>query len=254
MKVTGYKIKEAIKGFEHILSDVELDPTEVPSGHDKSGKENLIRKLEKLNDSFLKIQILKNKILSLKKIQQKYNSLVKVDTDLTLADAIQNASYPAQLISHLTKLINEVVASSYNVSRNRQLSDKTLEFPNGKRPIYDEPVIEKEVLQSLVRRLKTNETKIKNLIGFGNGVEIELDVDVSLLDEDSWNNFDFAKEVLNYASAIDLYDGKVVFENGLVLDKETLDHFSKNIESNESVIGKTEVSVTYDDVFPSFVK
>jgi hypothetical protein len=233
MKVTGYKIKEAIKGFERILEDTKLVATAVPDGHDEKGRQNLVDAANDLNKSFLALQILKYKILNLKQLQQVYNMKVKVNESKTLAEVIQEASVPSQLSSALAGALREIVdTEEYNVSHNRALADRTTEFPAGRRPSRHEPVLEKSVLQSAIRNLKSDETKLKNLIGYGNGVEIDLDFDKSLVQESSWEKFNADEEILKFASGLDLFGGKVVFPSGLVIDPDEMMRLSGDFSAH----------------------
>lgn len=229
MKITGYKIKEAIKAYELILADIDLVTCIVPESNDLSKRSDMIKAKNDLNETFVLIQYLKSKIHNLKKIQQKYNSLCKVDGVRTLAEAIQDATIPVQLSSILAQAVREIILSEGSREYNIQNSDPTSLHPLGKKPALKEPVIDKQELQRVIRKFKSDETKLKNLIGYGNGVEIEMDVDPELFDESSWNDFNREAVMLKALSEYDIFNGKIFFESGLVLDKQALENLISDL-------------------------
>jgi len=234
MKVTGYKIKEAIKAFERLRDDFVPTAVAVPLSHED--RSNLVAAAEKFNRDFQTNQILLSDIYALKRLQLSYNANVKVDGEQTLSDVIQETSRIAQLASMLSSATSATATAETGAAANRDLLNADAFNPKGRNPRYAEPALEKTVLQQALRKFRSDETRLKNLVGYGNSVELEMNVDETLFDENRWTNFDAEAEIIKVANVYTLLDGRVKLADGLVLDPARMEKFA--FDESKSVLNK----------------
>jgi len=228
MKVTGYKIKEAIKAYERLLEDVKLDGTTVPVNHEQSV---FPVQFDALMQGLHATQILHAKIIALKKLQLQYNEKVKVDGQQTLANVIADTTLPTKLVTKIQGLLVQMQAVLPHVSANAQRRFPTAQCPQGLPPAYPVPVMDVTILQKAIRKLRMQETKLKNLVGYGNSVELEMEVDETLFDQNRWQSFDAEKEG-------DQDHRKIVtigVVGGIVLDLEKMNKMIDDIVPTENL-------------------
>lgn len=188
MKISGYKIKQAIKAFEQLSEDLDLKATTVPIGHDD--RTNFAEKSAVFTANFNKMQRIQVKLADLKKIQLVYNLTVRVKEDQTLADAINETAIYSKILSKLTAILTQVTNAEINVTANSKLKHPSTLAPSGLPPIHDEPFISKSELQSAIRQCKIDVTRTKNLVGYGNSIEIDMEVDENLFNDRIWSGIE----------------------------------------------------------------
>jgi hypothetical protein len=203
MKITGYKIKEMLKLVERLQDDFPLTGIYLPKEVDDETGGFYYAQI--LSSNFETHQILSEDISRLKLIQLKYNSLVKVGDNMSLAEVIQTTSKISGLATKLEGVLREVQTAEVGVKMNREHCEPSQMYPHGRQPRFSVPCIQANDLKSALRKFRAEETRMKNLIGYGNSVEVEMLNEHEelhyLFDEARLQKFNLVTEKARIASA-----------------------------------------------------
>lgn len=255
MKITGYKIKELLKLIERLQNDIPLQATFVPTSMTDTGA---FFRAQCLNENFEKHQVLAEDISRLKMIQMKYNTLVKVGEDMTLAEAIQQSSKISGLSTKIEKILKESEAAKHGERLNREHCEPSQMYAQGRAPRYEVPAIDENDVKKILRKFRSEETKIKNMIGYGNSVEIEMLDDDSgkklhyLFDENRLQNFNLSLEKVRIASentgkkqSMNIGNDFPIFLNEEFIKKALSDIPDASVEEKSSAIADLKTAVEF---------
>ena len=179
LKVSGYKIKEAIKGWEGIRDEIQLVGTWVPETNDKALlAQQVATKISEFDTSVSNVVATENKIIQLHFLQDAYNRHVKVDGEVTLSTVIKRLGTISRHLLRLEGLKYAIDSAADGPRRNRDLATSSKEYPEGRNPAYAEAFVTAEQVKVMIRSTKKQEQRTKNLIGYGNAVVIDMTADV----------------------------------------------------------------------------
>ena len=224
MKITGYKIKEAVAAYKRLIKDLDLSPAAVPSSKQPrsemddwtgrfSNQDQVTRSSNEFQKNFVIFQLLKKKLVALNLLENVYNDKVKVLDSDTITVAIDEIEYYEDMLSFLNDTLHQINDAERNVQRNKELKYPSSKDELQQPPKYREPLIPKEKIQEAIRSFEVAHTKLKHAYNIAVATEISLDVDERLFDESSWISSNLTA---NDAELLGVFDFGII--NGMSMD------------------------------------
>lgn len=170
MKVTGYAIKTAIAGWEHRKGEIQVKETAIPNVPGEvpiEGRDWVFEALEELEE-------IESNVVRLQEMQQAVNGLVMVNDVQTLAQVIRQVGVNSRMLSQVERIQRACTQAEGHVVADKNYAEPSAAYPQGQKPRYAEPLLTRDDCNKLVRKYKERELTLKNLIGYGNGVAVEV--------------------------------------------------------------------------------
>lgn len=172
MKISGFQIKEAMKGWSLVESQLKESLPRAATKNFKEEKDSkeFFSTLNKLNDVSKNIQVLEV-------LQSKYNEKVKVDhggKKVTLLQLIKSVSPTQKMLTSFQSIKTTLERNVGNELENLEKEKTPTTHVYGNR-FEKENVIQLAEVEKMVRMKTAEFNKLQNLIGYANTIEVSVD-------------------------------------------------------------------------------